>query len=343
MDTAITPVANLQVTIGQIANHHADQSLFKSYQDRLDPNTLLRHKYDLACYKLYLDDVYPEATGWPASVEDLMSNPATWVNMTHGLIEGFVQWMLRDGYAMGTINMRLYTIRAYFTLAAKAGFADEFEVMKVAKGFSYSEGDNMDQKRAVTRKPGSKKSVPIALSRDQIQLLLTSLPNTPQGWRDKLLMCLLLEHGLRCGEVADIVPENVNLTNGLLVFKREKVKKTQKHKLTADTVVALVNYFKCHTPEDKLLAGSLKDRDGLKLIGNMGRRAITKRVQYLGQKILGIPHLSAHDCRHTWVESAIRGETNIKALQTAGGWSSPAMPLRYATDAEIANEGVVLK
>jgi hypothetical protein len=34
-----------------------------------------------------------------------------------------------------------------------------------------------------------------------------------------------------------------------------------------------------------------------------------------------------------------RKGTQIRALQDAGGWSSPAMPLRYAESARIANEG----
>jgi hypothetical protein len=32
----------------------------------------------------------------------------------------------------------------------------------------------------------------------------------------------------------------------------------------------------------------------------------------------------------------------LKALQDAGGWSRPAMPLCYAESAEIANDGVTL-
>jgi len=57
---------------------------------------------------------------------------------------------------------------------------------------------------------------------------------------------------------------------------------------------------------------------------------------------IGIKGLSAHDCRHAWVEAAVRGKMNLKALQDADGWTSPVMPLRYAWSAEIANEGVVL-
>ncbi|MBC8492724.1 MAG: site-specific integrase, partial [Chloroflexi bacterium] len=51
---------------------------------------------------------------------------------------------------------------------------------------------------------------------------------------------------------------------------------------------------------------------------------------------------SAHDCRHYWATQAARSGTPIDRLQDAGGWSSPAMPLRYVEAAKIANEGVRL-
>ncbi len=81
-------------------------------------------------------------------------------------------------------------------------------------------------------------------------------------------------------------------------------------------------------------------RKGGKLEGVMSERAITDRVRELGERI-GVKGLSAHDCRHDWAKSAVK-ESDIKSLQQAGGWSSPAMPLRYADDATIANEGIKL-
>jgi integrase len=56
--------------------------------------------------------------------------------------------------------------------------------------------------------------------------------------------------------------------------------------------------------------------------------AINKRVGFLGEQI-GLHGLSPHDCRHYWATSATRGGTNLKNLQDAGGWTSPAMPMRY--------------
>jgi integrase len=82
-------------------------------------------------------------------------------------------------------------------------------------------------------------------------------------------------------------------------------------------------------------------RKGGKLTGTMSERAITDRVRVLGEAI-GLVGLSAHDARHYWATAAIKGGTDIKALQDAGGWNSPVMPLRYAESNKIANQGVKL-
>lgn len=73
----------------------------------------------------------------------------------------------------------------------------------------------------------------------------------------------------------------------------------------------------------------------------MSIRAINARVGELG-RALGLNNLNPHDCRHSWASQAIRSGTDIKSLQDAGGWTSPAMPLRYAEGAAVANEGVRL-
>jgi len=70
-------------------------------------------------------------------------------------------------------------------------------------------------------------------------------------------------------------------------------------------------------------------------------RAITKRVAFLGRRA-GIVGLSAHDCRHYWATDAARNHTPLDRLMDAGGWASPAMPMRYIQRAKVANEGVRL-
>ena len=118
---------------------------------------------------------------------------------------------------------------------------------------------------------------------------------------------------------------------------------TQTHKLTKDSLRAAKAYFRHDAPALGLvLRGSRKGKDIPRLDEQgMSERAITKRVEVLGESV-GAVGLSAHDCRHYWATQAARNGTPLDRLQDAGGWNSPAMPLRYVQAAAIANHGVVL-
>lgn len=94
--------------------------------------------------------------------------------------------------------------------------------------------------------------------------------------RDALLMCILLDHGLRCGEIAALDISAIDVAAGTLTFYRSKVHKTQTHRLTPDTLRAALAYFKQHT------SGSLF---------GMTTREINRRVGQLG-KVVGIEKLS---------------------------------------------------
>ncbi|MEZ4617743.1 MAG: site-specific integrase [Caldilineaceae bacterium] len=165
--------------------------------------------------------------------------------------------------------------------------------------------------------------------------------DTPQGRRDALLMCLLLDHGLRVGEVADLTVDAFNLKAGKLVFYRDKVEKTQTHKLTADTLRAIRNYIEAgDVPAvGSLLRGSRKD--GSLTHAGMSVVAITARVKRLGEEI-GVEGLSAHDCRHYWATDANRNGTDPFALLQAGGWTSMQTVQRYVDASKVANDGVKL-
>lgn len=332
--------------IGQIANAYASQTAFSRYQEKLSANTLRRHLDDLMVFVRYL-----VATGVPVDISTseklkacaqfLMYTPTAWQDMTHGLVEAFVAWQLTQKYAIGSINVRLSTVKSYCKMAVKAGVLDEteFALIKLVTGYKHKEGRNVDAKRgAKNARRGTKKADPVFLNKEQV-IQLKQQPDTPQGRRDALLICLLLDHGLRCGEIANLKRGHFDTVEGTLTFYREKVDKTQTHTLTNDTRTALMRYLQVCTPGEYLLVGSCK---GGTITSSMSERAITKRFNYLCKKILGIEQVSAHDGRHTWTERALKAGTNIKALQDAGGWNSPAMPLRYAKSASIANEGVKL-
>ena len=326
---------------GREANGAAARSAFADYRSRKAKNTLRNQDADLATFSAYL--LYTCGEG--PTGEALASIPKAWDGITWGLVDGFVKWLVLESYAIGTVNLKLSTVKTYARLAAKVGVLDrqEMAMIRAVQGFTRKEGKRIDEQRAAAGIPtrsGSKKAEWVAISPEQAAALRDH-PNTPQGRRDRLLMCLLLDHGLRAGEVVGLAVGDIDLEAGELQFYREKVDKTQKHRLTPATLDAARAYLE----HDGLALGPLlrSSRKGGELTTpGMTTQAITGRVHYLGKRA-GIEGLSAHDLRHHWVTAALRAGTPIDRLQDAGGWASPAMPLRYVKAAAIANEGVKLE
>src|SRR5690606_12689312 len=269
--------------IGQAANTVAARHVFDDYRQRKAENTLRRQDADLTLFADYLNSV-----GIPADSDELAVNPAAWLGVTWGLVAGFVQWMLQQGYATGSVNVRLSTIKTYAKLASKAGTLDKLEYLQIkdVTGYSSKERKRLDERRAeaaLTTRKGHKKAEAVRMSPEQARALKIGQPDTPQGRRDAVLMGLLLDHGLRCGEVALLEVTNVDLKAGELRFYRPKVDKVQTHRFTPDTRRALQRWFDSGDAPGvgKLLRGSRKG--GHLTSAGMSERAITKRVEALGR------------------------------------------------------------
>ena len=200
-------------------------------------------------------------------------------------MEAFVKWQLTQGYAIQSINVHLSTIKTYARLAMQTGalLPQEYALIRAVQGYSFREQTRIDQKRERVR-IGFKKSEPTKITPDQAAALKDQ-PQSPQGRRDTLMLCLLLDHGLRVGEVAALTRSDFNLAERELRFFRSKVNKEQVHHLTRDTLSALVAYIENgDAPEDGLILRRSKKNEELGTAG-MSSRAITGRVEFLGLRL----------------------------------------------------------
>lgn len=338
---------------GQVANEAAGGDVAADYLSRLARHTRRTQAASLALFADFLDQAH-EALGadlrdYAGAVAEFPAGgapePAAWRGVTWGLVDRFSRWALARGYAVATVNNRLAAVKRHAGLAGQAGVisSDEAQKIRAVRGYGRKQEKRIDENRPVTR-VGDKKSEHVSLTQAQAWKLKWAHDlDSPQGRRDCLLMCLLLDHGLRVSEVAGLLATDFDLIRGELRFYRPKVDKQQTHSLTADAERAAKAYFAQDAPAlGRILLGSKKGGELTRR--PMSARGITKRVCYLGRELLGItdPPLSAHDCRHYWATDAARNQTDPFALQEAGGWSSLAMPRRYVEDAKIANQGVRL-
>jgi integrase len=259
--------------------------------------------------------------------------------VTWGLVEGFVKWLLNEGYSVSSVNNRLSAVKVYTRLATKAGVISPTEaaLIRDVRGYGTTEGKRVDKVRAQTR-IGHKKEEAIVLTAEQARLLKTKHPPTPQGIRDRLLMCLLLDLGLRAGEVAALRVEDL-AEPGYVTVYRPKTDTTNRMELKADLLAALADYRPYLRDRGRLLRGSRKNGELTNQV--MSVRAIGGRIKILGRDILGIWELSPHDLRHTWATRAAKG-SNPFVLRDAGGWANMQTPGRYVERAKVVNEGIQL-
>ena len=345
--TAITttqPAASLSLINDRMnqaapaANKAAARRVFAEHVSGKAKNTERRKIADLNLFADFLQSVEIPADG-----ESLFTNPQAWHGMDWGIVQAFRDWMMQQGYAVASVNGRLSTVKTFSRLAMQAGIipADRYAMIASVKGYANKEKKNVDSRRksaGLETRKGSKKSEAVHIP-DDIAAAMIEQPNTPQGRRDALLMCLLLHHGLRVGEVAILTRDSFNLKNNTITFERPKVQKTQTHTMTPATRKAAAAYIANDAPA----AGVIwrKSHKGTSQLGNQitsAERTITKRVELLGRHA-GVMGLSAHDCRHYWATYEARKGTSLDRLQDAGGWNSLAMPARYIEAATIANTG----
>lgn len=104
-------------------------------------------------------------------------SPYAWQGITWGLVEGFVKWLLNQGYSISSVNNRLSAIKVYARLAAKAGtiLPTEQALIREVRGYGSTEGKRVDEVRPKSR-VGLKKEEAIVLTAVQARRLKSEHP-----------------------------------------------------------------------------------------------------------------------------------------------------------------------
>jgi hypothetical protein len=181
-----------------VANDIAAQHVFDNYRSRKAHNTLSRQDDDLMRFAEFLNVVRLNSG---ASLEgmlrdtDLSLYPECWQGVTWGLVRRFVEWLFQQGFSIGSSNVRLSTVKIYSKLATQAGVIQptEYAMIRIVGGYRFAEGKHADETREKTR-TGTKKAQPVEIKPSQVKRLKDH-PESPQGRRDRLLVCLLADLG----------------------------------------------------------------------------------------------------------------------------------------------------
>jgi integrase len=342
------------------ANAVARQNIFIRRRRHKSKHTQRLHRYALGCFMKYLEEA-----GAPLSFH-LADEPRLWSGIGFGLVEGFQLWMEEQGYRIKTMNDYLSVIKLYAGLAHQAGFMETamLEAIKDIAALRGAAADRIesDRKRLQVPSKGKKKAASTPLSAEQLRQLLT-LPDTPQGKRDRVALLLLYGMGLRPGEVVALRLSDLHLDEGFLHIKRLKTYEEQELEFSADLSVALQEYLLERRDWAAYCAMPSAENDAPLLVQTLSTKQLVEQCdmaarahdrRYRNQKSkrdipsadwstqsmyayirrlslrLGLPQLSPYDGRHQWAKDAADSGTNYIHLLQAGGWKPGSrMPERY--------------
>ena len=221
--------------VGKMANLVSGLTVFEDHQKLRSQNTNKAQHRDLSLFGNFINSIYESAehselrVPFRLSAGQLYRDPAAWQVVTHGLVKLFKKHLENEGFSLGSINRTLSSIRKYANLAAGAEQIDsqEYILIKSVNGYLGSEFKHVNSERPVVRRSTKKEeAVSIPTSAIKQLLLAETYPDTPVGKRDRLILALVLDLGLRSSEIAGLKMSDVDLESEMMVVYREKTSST---------------------------------------------------------------------------------------------------------------------
>jgi integrase len=259
-------------------------------------------------------------------------------------VAAFYDWLLDQGFAFTTAAHRLATVKRYAFLSAQAGILDhaESQMIRGVAPYLMKEARSVDTKRERMR-IGNKKTEPTKLPVQAISQLRHAMQarDTERDRRDLVLLSLLVEHGLRVGEIVAFSWANINITARETVFYRPKTGSTTRQRMTRGLYESLVAYREVypHALDNGVLIVASQAYKPILTPRALTYAGLQERAMRFGQ-LMGIDHVSSHDFRHHAATEMVRQGRSIQELRGWFGWSREStMPLRYIAVAKVVRRG----
>ena len=185
-----------------------------------------------------------------------------------------------------------------------------------------------------------RKKLPIVLEPREAGSLLKQ-PNKRYltGLRDKAILFLMLDVGLRVSEVANLKPSDVNLTEGKLRVINGKGG-VDRELFLSDFIIYLLREWKERKPKStEYFFTTLKDKKEGKFTCKPGKRLAVRNIQFMVKKYAkkaGIDKIiSPHTLRHSFATEYYRQTKDLETLRMVLGHSSIMTTQIYVTLANI--------
>lgn len=227
--------------------------------------------------------------------------------LTKSAVQAFLADLLDEGAEAATAIARLQALRRFAGWLVEEGELDSDPLLGI-------------------RRPKLDRKVTEALSDDEIKLLLKACAGTDFiDKRDESIVRLMVETGLRSGELIALHTSDLSLRSGLVTIRRGKGGKGRVVSISAQTAAAMDRYLRARSTHRLADTPALWLGGGGKGFSYHGLdRSLRRRARAAG--IIGF-HL--HLLRHTAATRWLRRGGSEGGLMATCGWSSREMLDRY--------------
>jgi integrase/recombinase XerD len=175
------------------------------------------------------------------------------------------------------------------------------------------------------------------LEPEEVKRLLT-IPNlrSVTGLRNRVIIQLQSETGMRISEVLDLRPRDVLISEKKVIIQRGKGQKTRVVYWHSDELSLLLERWKNRRPKSDFLYPTIRSKDG------KGKRIEARQFRIQFDRYVnaaGLPEwTTTHVLRHSFATSFLRSGGNVRTLQTILGHNSLATTEKYlhVTDRDVA-------
>ena len=280
--------------------------MYDKFKKRFDQEVILRnlsvrtrksYLWHINDFQQFLSqrNTHPQKDPEEASVEDLRC---------------YFQSMLTDGgHKAGSVKMGYYALKFLFTQIYHKDWAAEY-----------------------LPKPKTAKTLPLVLSRDEVQDILSVIPN----FKHRMVIMFIYATGARVSECVNIKLFDIDSKRMQVNIQEGKGLKQRKVPLSPVLLSALRRYYKQYHPQHYLFEGATGKGTHL---GVTAVREICHKARFRAPHIK--KNFSPHTFRHCFATHHLEQGTNLLVIQRLMGHADLSNTLKYLHVQQLAPDQAV--
>ncbi|WKW97323.1 tyrosine-type recombinase/integrase [Rhodococcus aetherivorans] len=265
---------------------------------------------------------------WELHLKAERKSPATLKGYRTG-VEQFLAWARESG-----VEPRLdrSTVGAFMTHlldkgAEPATAATRHLALRRFSAWLLEEGEIPADELLTSKPPKIDTKIVPSLTEDQLAALVKSCQGTGlRERRDEAILRLMIETGMRAGEVTWMRTDDLDLPRGLVMVRKSKTGKGRIVPVGPQTVRAIDRYIRARRQHELADSKTLWLGEQGKAFGYYGLyHSLTRRAE-----MVGIKDFHPHVLRHTAAARWLAAGGSEGGLMAVAGWTQRGMIDRYA-------------